>query len=51
MNTEQNGILFSDEYQKSLKEQFCYPDADPVHGERLFLKTPAALSASEKLLK
>lgn len=23
------GELFSDEYQKSLKEQFCYADTDP----------------------
>ena len=39
MNTE-HGILFSDEYQKSLKAQFCYADADPTHGKRLFLKIP-----------
>lgn len=32
------GILFSDEYQQKLKDQFCYPDADPVHGERLFFE-------------
>lgn len=41
MNSEMNmkhGILFSDEYQKSLKDQFCFPDADPVHGERLFFE-------------
>ncbi len=30
------GILFEDKFQKSLKEQFYYPDADPEHGERLF---------------
>lgn len=37
MNTEY-GILFSDEYQKSLKEQFCYADGDPEHGPRLFFE-------------
>ena len=37
MNTE-HGILFSDEYQKSLKAQFCYADADPTHGKRLFFE-------------
>lgn len=37
MNAE-HGILFSDEYQKYLKDQFCYPDADPEHGERLFFE-------------
>lgn len=35
---DKNGILFSDEYQKQLKEQFCYPDADPEHGKRLFFE-------------
>ena len=35
---EKNGVLFSDEYQKSLKEQFCYADADPEHGSRLFFE-------------
>lgn len=35
---DKNGILFSDEYQKHLKEQFCYPDADPEHGKRLFFE-------------
>lgn len=41
MNTnlnKANGILFSEEYQKGLKAQFCYPDADPEHGERLFFE-------------
>lgn len=33
-----NGVLFSDEFQKSLKEQFCYADADPEHGPRLFFE-------------
>ena len=37
MDTE-HGILFSDEYQKSLKEQFYYADEDPVHGPRLFFE-------------
>lgn len=35
---EKNGVLFSDEYQKNLKEQFCYADADPEHGSRLFFE-------------
>jgi len=30
------GLLFDDEFQKSLKEKFYYPDSDPEHGERLF---------------
>ena len=38
MNNEEKGILFSEEYQKSLKAQFCYADADPEHGERLFFE-------------
>ncbi len=33
---ERYGILFDDKYQRSLKEKFCYADADPAHGERLF---------------
>lgn len=33
-----NGILFSDEYQRSLKEQFCYADDDPKYGSRLFFE-------------
>ena len=37
MNTE-HGILFSDEYQKSLKEQFYYGDEDPEYGHRLFFE-------------
>ena len=32
------GELFSDEYQKSLKEQFCYADTDPDYGDRLFFE-------------
>ncbi|EEG74619.1 aminotransferase class V-fold PLP-dependent enzyme [[Clostridium] hylemonae] len=37
MNTE-HGILFSDAYQKSLKEQFYHADEDPEHGTRLFFE-------------
>ena len=33
---EKHGILFETEFQKSLKEKFCYADADPEHGKRLF---------------
>ena len=33
-----NGVLFSDEFQKSLKEQFCYGDSDPDYGDRLFFE-------------
>ncbi|MDO5349444.1 MAG: aminotransferase class V-fold PLP-dependent enzyme [Lachnospiraceae bacterium] len=32
------GILFSDEFQKSLKAQFCFGDADPAYGQRLFFE-------------
>lgn len=32
------GVLFDDAFQKSLKEKFCYPDADPVYGSRLFFE-------------
>lgn len=33
-----HGVLFSDEFQKSLKAQFCFGDADPEYGERLFFE-------------
>ncbi|MBR3761725.1 MAG: aminotransferase class V-fold PLP-dependent enzyme [Lachnospiraceae bacterium] len=33
-----NGILFDESFQKELKEKFCYADADPVFGERLFFE-------------
>lgn len=33
---ETKGILFDDDFQKSLKQQFYYADADPEKGERLF---------------
>ncbi|MDL2296280.1 aminotransferase class V-fold PLP-dependent enzyme, partial [Lachnospiraceae bacterium OttesenSCG-928-E19] len=35
---EKNGILFSDEYLKKIKEQFYFVDADPDHGTRLFFE-------------
>ena len=31
-----NGLLFENEFQKSLKEKFCYADVDPQYGKRLF---------------
>ena len=34
----EKGLLFDDEFQKSLKAQFCYADADPEHGKRLFFE-------------
>ena len=37
MNTE-HGIWFPDEYQKHLKNQFCYADEDPLYGPRLFFE-------------
>ena len=37
MNAE-HGILFPEEYQKHLKAQFCYADADPLYGPRLFFE-------------
>lgn len=33
-----NGLLFEDDFQKELKEKFCYTDGDPVYGERLFFE-------------
>lgn len=39
MNNEHNhGVLFADDYQKSLKAQFCYADEDPQYGKRLFFE-------------
>ncbi|MDD3218255.1 MAG: aminotransferase class V-fold PLP-dependent enzyme [Lachnospiraceae bacterium] len=38
MKNNNEGMLFSDEYQKSLKEQFCYADEDPKYGKRLFFE-------------
>ena len=32
----EKGILFDDDFQKSLKTQFLFADSDPVHGKRLF---------------
>ena len=37
MNAE-HGILFPEDYQKHLKAQFCYADADPLYGPRLFFE-------------
>ena len=33
-----HGELFSEEFQKSLKEQFYYADEDPQYGPRLFFE-------------
>ncbi|HAT83002.1 aminotransferase class V-fold PLP-dependent enzyme [uncultured Eubacterium sp.] len=38
MNTEIKGVPFSDEYQKSLEEKFCFADVDPEYGHRLFFE-------------
>ena len=32
----EKGILFDDDFQKSLKTQFLFADSDPVYGKRLF---------------
>lgn len=32
------GILFPNDYQKTLKEQFYYVDEDPAYGQRLFFE-------------
>ena len=32
------GTFFSDDFQKWVKEQFCYMDEDPKYGERLFFE-------------
>lgn len=37
MSTNQ-GSLFPDDYLKVIQEQFCFLDADPEHGERLFFE-------------
>ena len=37
MNLEK-GLFFEDGFQKELKDKFCYADADPVHGKRLFFE-------------
>lgn len=34
----ENGLLFEKEFQKELKSKFCYADADPQYGERLFFE-------------
>lgn len=33
-----NGLFFENEFQKELKEKFCYADSDPVYGKRLFFE-------------
>ena len=33
-----NGLLFEEKFQKKLKEKFCYANADPLYGERLFFE-------------
>jgi len=38
VNTEIKGVPFSDEYQKSLEEKFCFADVDPEYGHRLFFE-------------
>lgn len=32
------GVLFTDEFQKKLKAEFCYADEDPQYGKRLFFE-------------
>lgn len=34
----ENGLLFDEKLQNKLKESFCYTDADPVYGKRLFFE-------------
>ena len=38
LNNEIKGVFFSDEYQKTLENKFCYADADPADGHRLFFE-------------
>lgn len=38
MNMEAKGVWFTDEYQKSLEDKFCYADVDPEGGHRLFFE-------------
>ncbi len=33
----ERGLLFEEDFQKSLKAKFCYADADPESGKRIFL--------------
>ena len=33
-----NGLLFEESFSNELKEKFCYADADPVYGKRLFFE-------------
>ena len=51
-----NGLLFDADFQKELKENFCYADADPLYGERLFfensggsLRLKAAVKAKARI--
>ncbi len=37
MNYEK-GLLLEENFQKQLKEKFCYADSDPQYGERLFFE-------------
>lgn len=34
----ENGLFFEESFQKELKDKFCYTDADPIYGERLFFE-------------
>lgn len=33
-----HGLLFTDEFQKKLKAEFCYASEDPLYGKRLFFE-------------
>ena len=51
-----NGLLFEEKFQKELKEKFCYADADPDYGKRLFfensggsLRLKKCVEAKEKI--
>ena len=33
-----NGLLFDEAFIQELKEKFCYADADPIYGKRLFFE-------------
>ena len=51
-----NGLLFDADFQKELKENFCYADADPIYGEWLFfensggsLRLKAAVEAKARI--
>lgn len=46
-----HGILFDDDFQKSLKEKFFYADEDPKYGKRLFFENSGGSLRLKKCVK